>query len=138
NYRSGELRSPTSLLSLGLVPRHSFGPALPSPGLREGGAKRMPLLPTSPSARFPALPVDLGRRPVVQGLVQTLLVVIREVPPQPPAQAPARTRTPTSRGPLLSPPAIAAPQTRCPSSGLAHPCSPLPPPPPAVPSRLPP
>src|SRR5207249_8807584 len=83
SYRSGELRSRTSLLPLGLASRHSFGPALPSPGLREGGAERMPPPPPTPSARLPPLPVDLGRRPVVQGLVRTPLVVIGEVPPQP-------------------------------------------------------
>src|SRR5262249_62268172 len=83
SYRSGELRSRTSLPPLGLVPRHSFGPALPSPGLREGGAERMPPpLPTS-SPRLPPLLVDLGRGPVIQGLVQPPLVGVREVAPQP-------------------------------------------------------
>src|SRR5262249_38513673 len=67
---------------LGLEPRHSVGPALPSPELREGGAKRMPPPPTSPSARLPPFPVDLGRCLVVQRLVRPLLVVEREVTPQ--------------------------------------------------------
>jgi predicted nucleic acid-binding protein len=69
---------------LGLVPKHSFGPALPSLGA-EGGRGRKNASPLmSRSARLPCLPVDRGWRPVVQGLVQTPLVVVREGTPQPP------------------------------------------------------
>src|SRR5215467_13228979 len=54
----------------------------PSPGLRVAQAKKNV---SSPSPR-PSLPVHLRRRPVAQRLVRPLLVVEREVPPQPLAQ----------------------------------------------------
>src|SRR5207248_9189932 len=75
-----------SALSQGIL----FRPAVPSPGLRDGGAKKnasaSPRPPSSPSP----LPIDRSRCPVLQGLMRPLLVVEREVPPQPLLQLPHR------------------------------------------------
>ncbi len=86
SYCYGELRSPTSLL-LAPLPGLLFRSVLPSPGLREGRAKQQAFSRhRACSFSGSTLPVARCRRPLVQGLVGPLLVVVREVPPQPPLQ----------------------------------------------------
>src|SRR5256885_14633717 len=94
-FKTKKVPSLTTVLETSALPRRCssalpqgilFRPTLPSPRLREGGAKKNASpLPGRPPLRS-ALPVHRRRRPVIQGLMQTLLVVIREVPAEPALQ----------------------------------------------------
>src|SRR4051794_10866781 len=87
-----------------------FRPARPSPLLLGAcGAKKNASSPRRP----PPLPIDHPWRPVAQGLVQSLLVVVPEVPPQPARQLWHRLVAVQVHVLVLGCPSVRPPSSRC-------------------------